>query len=128
MKVVARYPKATGAHSARAALESAGIRAVVLDHTARNLPVGSFISGDVKVAVADQDAQRAARILNTMAPGRGYRCPRCDSKDNMRLPVPVFWVLLVYAFTLGLVKPKRICKECLHEWRGRNPLFPSAES
>ena len=103
MKVVASYRRATTAHFARVALESAGIRAVVLDEH-----YGRFITGGVKVAVADEDAERGARILKTAAPVREYRCPRCDSKDTMRLPVPVFLVLLVYAFTLGLVKPKRM--------------------
>ena len=118
MKVVARYPNAITAHMARQHLKSAGIKAFVLDeHSTRNIPLGSIITGGVKVAVAHEDAQRAAAILNPTAPARVRRCPRCDT-DDVRLASHVFLALIVFAFTLGLLKPKRRCSNCLHEWRG----------
>ncbi len=129
MKVVASYPHALTAHMARQHLKSAGIQAFVLDeHSTSNLVHGRFITGGVKVAVAQEDAQRAARILGTGVAVRVRRCPRCGS-DDVRLTSHAFLAMIVFAFTLGLLKPQRLCYACAHTWRGRKrPPSPGAES
>ncbi len=117
MKVVASYPHALTAHMARQHLKSAGIQAFVLDeHSTSNLLHGRFITGGVKVAVAQEDAQRAAKILGTGVAVRVRRCPRCGSED-VHLTSHAFLAMIVFAFTLGLLKPQRLCYACAHTWR-----------
>ena len=119
MKVVASYPRAAAANSARIVLESSGIRVIVLDHSAPKYPyvgiAGRFLTGSVKVAVADEDVERAVRILKTAAPTR--RCPSCDSENTGRPDTPVYWELILFALSIGILRPKRRCNDCLHEWR-----------
>ncbi len=118
MKEIASYQNSLTAHFARTRLENAGIRAIVTDEMDAT-GLGLIESGaGIKLRVAPEDAERALAVLFGAAAPREVVCPLCDSDDTGGSGAPVFLALIVFAFTLGLLKPKRRCNACGHEWRG----------
>lgn len=117
MKEIASYRDSVSAHFAKTRLENAGIRAFVTDELAAVDAMFGLEPGYlVKLRVAPEDTEGAIAVLFGAASPLEIVCPRCNS-DDVGSGAPVFLALVVCAFTLGLLKPKRRCNACLHTWR-----------
>ncbi len=124
MVIVGVFDDPTQAHLARIWLAEGGIQAHVLDqHMIGTYPLLSPALGGVRLVVAKDDSDSASEILAAKPEqlSNEQRCPECgerritESHVGRRL---AFLAVLFLGFPVGRSRPKLVCEDCGHAWRG----------
>jgi len=144
LSIVGRFAYLHEADLAKALLESEQIRSWLLDENQirHRWHLGAALGG-VKLAVAPNDAERAADLLSqdfseaiAAIPEQGLAghpdevCPRCGSSrvsesSQQRWPGPLQWIASLLFLFLGALVPrrsfevKRQCADCGCRWSQR---------
>lgn len=126
MIVVARFSFPHEAHIAKASLESLGIDSYIADeHTVNTQWLYSNAIGGVRLMVAEEDAEQAARILATDFSAAVEKelaadvvkdvCPKCGSSDLSPFTQgkrSAFLVFILFGFPLFFYKHGYKCNQC----------------
>ena len=120
---IARFDQPIDAHLARSRLESAGIKAIVINDGLNNLGLYHAVAtGLVRLQVRAADREQALEALGVEPKEETpvqVRCLSCDSTRVSRRRFPIFFILICFLFSFlvrDLARPRWRCEICGTKW------------